>query len=496
MKFTALKEQLSERMARFQRRGWQERTLSEKLWTGSIVLIYMTVRELLRDRGAALAASLSFITVLSIVPLLSVATSLGAAFGVFASEDNMLVRTLQQVFPSAASGIVSYLGDLAASSAQAVGGVGGVSLVVIGVLLFNSIEQTLTNIWRGTHDRSRIKKFLTFYAMVTFGPVLIALSIIHTANVQIYLSRMGFDVSFVDRLLPLVYTLVAFTLMNKLLPHADVHWKSALIGGLFTAVAFELAKWGFNLYIHHVLLQAYNRIYGTMTLVPLFLVWVYITWFVILIGAEMAYSFQHLPSLMRAEAGERAALLRHGKLRVLNPVIAVEILAPIVDAFKRGQGAVSETQLVEKTEYNRTIIRETVNQLLAGGVLAETREGKRSDRRLLPARALEDIDLGALVESFWIQGGRKLGPAVRALSLGYRDATRAYFDGYVAGDLVDFTPEAGPKKEPALQADADSLSITSLSAGSPSIDTLIDATLEQAAEDDASSSLPENAYDP
>ncbi|MFU8803786.1 MAG: YihY family inner membrane protein [Bradymonadaceae bacterium] len=431
-------------LVRFDERPWEERRLGDRAIVVSIALVYMTVRETMRDRGAVLAGNLAFLTVLSVVPLLSVAVSLMAAFGLFEEESNLLIEPLLQVFPSTASGIVSYLGQMAMESAQAIGGIGGITLIIIGVVLFNHIEQAFTHIWRGSHDRSIVRKFLTFYALITFGPVLIALSVIESASFQIYLGEMGLDVGLFKRFLPLVYTLIVFTLMNKLLPNARVRWSAALVGGLVTAVAFEFAKWGFNLYINQMLVHTYNRVYGALTLIPLFLIWVYITWLVILIGAEISYSFQHLRSLIKAEAGETAAQIRHGTRKAFNPVMGVEVFSPIAAAFKQGLGATEEATIVRSTRYSARIVTDIIDVLIEEGFLVESKQGKRGHRWLLPGRPLEDIGLEEIVEAFWIGEGQS-GP-MEAIHQGYHRSTRNYFAAYRASDLVVASGDGDIKK--------------------------------------------------
>jgi membrane protein len=275
----------------FRRGDWEELAWWQRAMLAPVELTWMVVHQFRDDDGVTLASSLAFISALSVVPLLSVATSLMAAFGLFESDTGFLYDTIVMVTPTAAGDIAAHLKDFATNSANAVGGIGGVALVIISLVLTHKIEQAFTTIWRGTHDRPMLSKYLTFYAIITLGPVLLSLSFIHSASLQIYLTYLGVDTGFFSQMLPVASALVLFTLMNKLLPNARVSWKAAFVGALFTAVAFEMAKWGFNQYINLVILDAYNKIYGALGLIPIFLIWIYITWSIILIGAELAYCF-------------------------------------------------------------------------------------------------------------------------------------------------------------------------------------------------------------
>ncbi len=423
-------------MERFFGTRWEERGGIEQLFANAVALVYLTTREVLRDRAPMMAASLSFFTVLAIVPLLTVAASLMAAFGMLEEDGGTVFDTLHQLFPDVASGIASYLGEVATQSAQAVGGIGAITLLIIGLVLFNAIEETLTRIWDGAHDRSLVVKMLTFYAVISFGPVLIALSIVQTAGAQIYLSEIGLDISFFERLLPVVYALIAFSLLFKLVPNADVKWRAALIGGLYTAVAFELAKWGFNLYVNQMLFQTYDRVYGALALIPIGLIWVYVTWLVILIGAELAYAIQHLPSLMRREARRSSSQTSAETFVPVHPVIALELLKPIVSAFESGKGPVSKEALGTTSCLPDHVVQVVIAVLLEHGVIIAV-DNDEGSRGFLPSRPAQTMELDSVVEHFWVGGEFGDRHSVAQLSVAYREATREFFKGRTAVELVD-----------------------------------------------------------
>lgn len=434
-------------------RSWEKRSHREKGVHGVVALAYITTREVIRDRGPMMAAGLAFFTVLAIVPLLTVAASLMTAFGLLEGDGGAVFDTLHQLFPDVASGLASYLRDVATNSAQAVGGIGAATLLIIGLVLFNYIEETLTKIWQGVDRRSVIIKMLTFWAMITFGPVLIALSIIQTAGAQIYLSDMGIDVSFLSRMMPVLYALIAFTLLIKIVPNAEVKWRSAVVGGLFTAVVFELAKWGFNLYVNQLLFQTYDRVYGTLALIPIGLIWVYITWLVILIGAELSYSFQYLQQLMRVEAGRRSTRARPSEYRSVHPIAALEVLAPILNAYERGDGPVDEQALTKVTRLPRHIVTDVVDHFVRHDVVVEVEEESES-RKLIPSRPAKKMVLEEVVEPFWFAVHRRSKPAVGVLSKEYLEATRQFFEGRLGDVLLEESGDDGEAPSPEVDDDA------------------------------------------
>jgi membrane protein len=444
---------VKESLASFRRGEWDKLNWWQRALVAPLALVWLVIGQFRHDDAVTLASSLAFISALSVVPLLSVATSLMAAFGLFESDTGFIYETVATVTPSAAGDIAAYLKDFATNSADAIGGIGGVALVIISLVLTHKIEQTFTNIWRGTHDRPLLAKFLTFYAIITLGPVLLSLSFIHSASLQIYLSRMGIDTGFFSKMLPILYALVLFTLMNKLLPNAKVSWKSALVGGLFTAVAFEVAKWGFNQYINLVILDAYNKIYGALGLIPIFLIWIYITWSIILIGAELAYCYQNLRSMLLMRRRDEHANAR-GSRHLYDPLVGLEIFAPVATAFHRGEPPVTERNLAARTHYNPTVVRETVKRLLRSNFLRLSQD--RKGRGLLPARPLDAIRLDELVAVFLQDHVAQGSAPVDRLWEKFRQNTRLTLDGYTALELVDFDalpPAIDDRASEALEPD-------------------------------------------
>ncbi len=424
------------------RRGEQDKlSRPVRLMASTMQIIALAARESQRDRLVQEAASLAFFTILSLVPLLAVVTALLGAYGVFDPVDGGLAVYLEVLFPAAGMEIVSYLQEFSTRGASSIGGINGVVLLVISIFLFNSIERSLTNIWRGSHDRSIISKFLMFYTMITLGPILVILSVVQTASAQLYVtSRFGIDTGAINHFLPVIYTLVVFALMNKILPHAYVTWRSALMGGVVTAVGFELAKWGFNQYVNLVLLDSYNQLYGALGIIPIVLLWIFITWIVILVGSEVSYCHQHMEQLLKFDTPLEKLLSTRGKQskHVYNALVCLEVLSPVVNAFEAGKGSVSEAQIVLASGKDVMVVREIVDELIHQQILLVVGKGNRSRRAVVPARPLQDIALYDILTQFDAPGGvDKAGSVLTELRDRYGEAMMNLMEGATAKSLVD-----------------------------------------------------------
>lgn len=416
--------------------SWQERAVATPAQ-----LILLTARELLRDRLVERASSLSFFSVLSIVPLLSVVTALLGAFGVFHSAESDLAAYLVVLFPAVGAEMVKYLQEFSMRGASSIGGINGVVLLVISIFLFNSIERSLTAMWNGAHNRSLVAKFLMFYTMITLGPLLLILSVVQTASAQLFLdSRLGIDTTGFDRLLPFGYALVVFTLMNKILPNVKVDWRSALFGGLVTALGFELAKFGFNQYVAFFLSDSYNRLYGALGTVAIFFLWVYVTWMVILIGSELAYCYQHMERLLQLDTPLEETLFmgRHQYERLYDPLVCLDVLTPIMVAYRSGEGAVSEDYVAFATGYDAAVVRDVVERLVDDRVLLVTGMTRRGVSQIMPAKPMANILLVDVVALFTGARSRlKEAEVLQNLREDHWERLKGVLEGKTAWDLAN-----------------------------------------------------------
>src|SRR6187551_973548 len=191
-----------------------------------------------RDKCPQQAAALAFQTALSLVPVTAIVFSLLRAFGSLESESRLSTVVGEHVFPQlpdVTEKIIEFSGKV---SIGALGGGGLLFTLVTCYSLYSYVEKIFNDIWRVGERRTMIGKFLTFYAMVTLLPTLAAFSL--------YWSGKLVESSSVSRFIaPMLIQVVALTLMNKLLPRANVNWGAAILGGLLTSLMLELVKWAF-----------------------------------------------------------------------------------------------------------------------------------------------------------------------------------------------------------------------------------------------------------
>ncbi|MCZ4064697.1 YihY family inner membrane protein [Oxalobacter aliiformigenes] len=237
------------------------------------------------------AGNISFTIILSLVPMLAIMLAIFTTFPEFGT----LQYTLETYFAQGmipcniARTILNYLGAFASNAAN-VSIVGGLALLFTTLTTISTIESAFDRIWHIMTPRPLIKRIILYIAIAVFAPLLLGISIYLTTH--LVLSKHGLVgwLPVLDTisapLIAVIWTTIAFTLLYRILPHRLVLWKDAAAGGLFAAVAFEIAIRLFAFFI--VNFSSYERIYGALAAFPIFMMWIYISSLIMLLGALVA----------------------------------------------------------------------------------------------------------------------------------------------------------------------------------------------------------------
>jgi membrane protein len=249
------------------------------------------------DRLGLTAGSLTFTTMIGLVPLMTVMLALFTAFPMFARFQQALEKyLLQSLVPDGiAKPVLAALTQFAAKASQ-VGTVGLAALLVAALALVFTIDRTLNAIWRVRKRRSLAQRVLVYWAALTLGPLLLGVSLSITSY-AISASRglvdaMPGGVSLLLATIEFGLLVSGLAGLYRFAPNTYVSWTHAWAGGLFAAVGFELAKRGLAWYVG--LVPTYSVIYGAFATLPIFLLWIYLSWVVVLLGAVIA---AYAPSL-------------------------------------------------------------------------------------------------------------------------------------------------------------------------------------------------------
>lgn len=265
-------------------------------WKKSLGFARFVARRFNEDRCAQVAASLTFTTLLSLVPLITVAVTVFAAFPVFTDlMTQVKIFMLTNMVPEIAGKIITVYMQEFSNKAAKLTLLGIVGLTITALLMMNTIDRAFNAIWRVRRPRAMVQRFLTYWAVLSIGPVILGASL----SVTYYL--VGLSLGYVRHIpligqfglkfVPVVLMSCAFTLLYFVVPNRYVPLRHALVGGLLAGAAFELMKRAFALYITHFPL--YTLVYGAFATFPIFLLWIYFSWLVILLGAVVTAAFSH-----------------------------------------------------------------------------------------------------------------------------------------------------------------------------------------------------------
>jgi membrane protein len=286
----------------------------------------LTLRERFKEDHLGLtASSLTFTTIISIVPLFTVALAIFSVFPMFAKMQTGLQQLLvDSLIPdNIARQVLSYLGQFA-SKASKIGWVGAVAFLISALMLILTIDGKLNDIWRVRKTRHLARRVVVYWTLLTLGPLLLGLSLSFSSYVlsasKGWVSVLPGGVKVLLDVLQFAVLSISMAAIYRFVPNTQVRWPHALLGGVFVATGIELAKRVLAWYLTQV--PTISAVYGAFATVPILLIWIYVAWVIVLLGAVVA---AYLPSL-------QGGIARRGDTPGWNFQLAVEILQALSKA--------------------------------------------------------------------------------------------------------------------------------------------------------------------
>jgi membrane protein len=248
------------------------------------------------DNCTQVAASLTYTTLLALVPFVTIALTVVSAFPVFSDLSVQLkIFILTNLMPEFAGKIITVYMFKFSSNAAQLTAIGIVFLVVTALMMMFTIDRAFNTIWRVSRSRPLMHRFVIYWAMLSLGPLLIGGSLSLTSYLVSLSMGIAIQMPLLDlallRITPVVLTTLAFALLYLTVPTRYVPRWHALVGGLAASLGFELMKKVFALYITNF--ASYEVVYGAFASIPVFLMWIYFSWLVVLGGAVIAASLSY-----------------------------------------------------------------------------------------------------------------------------------------------------------------------------------------------------------
>lgn len=375
----------------------------------------MCARNFDRDKCFILASSVVYSTLISAVPFLAFVISLLTAFGAFDLARETFLEFFTQQFGFSAGSQMVELAESFIGNAASMGVVGLVSFLFTSVFLINRVWVTINQIYRTSLNRNQIGRFAQFITVLVIGTLLVSAYFSVNALMSRFLSQFfafSLFLTFLGSVGPWLIIFMAFLLLIFFIPNTKVKGSSALLGALFGTVAFQLANYLFTQVILKLL--NYSIIYGSLATILIFLVWMYIWWVIIFAAVEIAYVHQYRPDEKKSAGlpSPPAEQLASG----------IDILGALSEHFKQGKGAMSVRDIGLELKIPDRMLHTYLELLEQTGFILPM---ERSGHHYIPARPLEDMKIGTLLEILY--GHNRYDS--QFLSAGERMATTLYEKG-------------------------------------------------------------------
>ena len=345
-------------------------------------ILSYAVLQFIQDSVNTMAAALAYTSVLSVVPVCALIVLYTKIAGKLdAYNVNMQDWILKSFVAESAHGITTYINEFIENlNTKTLGTIGVAGLLFTAYMLLRSVEQSLNRIWRVKRPRSLWSRFQMLCTLLIFVPTFLTASIYISGKFQMA-STMGS----LTLLIPFALTFVSLLVIFKVVPHTYVAWRSASLAALFSAVLFEAAKIAFNLYV--LKLVSVSKIYGSLGLLPVFLIWIYYSWTVILLGAVVAHVIQNLRSIEQEKIKHM-----HGRtFEGIHEEWGWKIVETMMNLFKSGNGPVKLSEVYRAVPIHRDYVNNHVELLVQTGLLLETHEQQQTEPRFVFAKPLDLI---------------------------------------------------------------------------------------------------------
>lgn len=364
---------------------WQVSLAEQPAWrrflARQLQLWVLVGREFNANRCLLHAAALAFASLLAVVPLLALMFAVLKSFGVQNHLQPLLLPYLAAGSESVAAAMIEYINN---TSVGQLGAVGLVLLIFSVLSLLARVENAFNTIWGVEETRSVARRFTSYFSVVTIGPVFVVAAISMTGSLESQtLLAWLFDMALVGTVLIVLLSVLPFVVMwlvfaglYMFIPNTRVTPRAALIGGVFGGTLWQLSQWAYVDF--QVGVARYNAIYGTLAALPVFMIWLFLAWSIVLLGLVMTFAVQNLRSIRRDLRGGRVSVA--GRTRV-----TLVVLLRLARSFHHGEAPPSAEELVADLEIPPRLLLEILDLLQRLGLVIEVSAGGDSNT-YLPAR--------------------------------------------------------------------------------------------------------------
>ncbi|MBU2498594.1 MAG: YihY family inner membrane protein [Proteobacteria bacterium] len=368
-------------------------------------VLILTLRGITEDRSPLRASALTFYSLLSIVPVVAMVFGIAKGFGFEESLEQVLLRTLE----GQEEIVIRIVGFAHAVLENVKGGlVAGIGLLVLFytvIMILSNIENAFNDIWGIKTPRSLGRKITDYLSLMLIGPILFILSSTLTVFITSGLKQVVEKIAILEvvrpgiflllQLLPYAALWILFCFMYVFIPNTKINYRSGILGGIIAGTMYHLFQWGYiNLQIG---VAKYNAIYGSFAALPLFFLWLQISWLIVLFGAEISFAHQNVDTY---EFEQECLTVSYSFKRLL----VLRIAHLLVHRFTEGQRPIDARQISQKLEIPIRLVNQILFELVSAGIASEVRADQDKRVAYEPARDPDKMTIKYVIDALEQRG--------------------------------------------------------------------------------------------
>ncbi len=372
-------------------------------------IMILSGKEFIQKRYLDKASALTYYTILSIVPIAAMAFGIGKGFGFDKNMEQYLISLFADKQDIVDMIIEFSESMLAKTQGGLIAGIGIVVLLWTVIKVMGNIESAFNEIWSVNKQRSFTRKLSDYLTIMLLAPICLIVSYSVTSYISDLISTMAQQIEWVSKfnglisfgmkLLPYSLLWFAFAILYLVMPNTKVEFKAALISGIITGIAFQVIQYFY--FEFQVGVSNYNAIYGSFAAIPLFLVWLQMSWTIILLGAGIAYSIQNVKNFEYEMEVSKLSPQLKTKLALL-------ILHSITQRFTNAEAPQSSLEISEDTEIPHRITKLVLSALVDAELVHEVKTSDEQSFAYAPAFDIEKMDLQSCIDKLHTAGINQL----------------------------------------------------------------------------------------
>jgi membrane protein len=363
-------------------------------------MILLAFRGYDEDRCLLRASSLTFYTLLSIVPVAAMFFGVAKGFGF----ERRLQEELFNRFPgqeAVLNQVISFSNSLLEQTQGGlIAGIGVLVLFWAVLKVLGHIEMALNDIWGIKESRSWGRKFSDYLSIMLISPILVLMSGSVTVFITTRVTQITQKVELLGVISPLIFLLLKFTpyvliwalftILYIIMPNTKVNFKAGLLGGVVAGTLYQIAQWGYISF--QIGAAKYNAIYGSFAALPLFLMWLQISWWIVLFGAELSFANQNVdtyeyePDCLRVSPG-------------FKKLLALQIAHLLIKKFENGDRPLTDSQISAQLEMPIRLVHDILFDLVESGLVSEIKTQADKEFAYQPARDINNLTIQYVLEA-------------------------------------------------------------------------------------------------